>query len=98
MKPAITNRRIPGARTAVALATLAGGVAGAILSARTVQASDCGVTDWTIELESVTSSDPSVDHSSYWPDTARLTISDRISIIHNERGTETVSAVDSEEL
>jgi hypothetical protein len=52
--------------------SLLGALAGQLVVTPKVGACECSQDSWRLELDQVTTSDPNVDHSEYWPAMARL--------------------------
>lgn len=61
-------------RTVLTLVGLAvsGAVAGQLVAPGKARACECSPDQWRLELDSVISSDATVDHTEYWPTTATL--------------------------
>lgn len=67
-----TRRRIQSGVGILVLGVL-GALAGQLVVAEHAAACSCAEPEWRVELESVTSSDASVDHRAFWPADAFLT-------------------------
>ena len=66
-----TRRRLQSGVGFIALGTL-GALAGQLVVTDHAAACSCAEPEWRVELESVTSSDASVDHRAFWPADAFL--------------------------
>jgi hypothetical protein len=60
-------------RWVLVLLAAAGAASGQLVNAARARACSCTPEVWDVELASAMSSDPSVDHREYWPQTASLT-------------------------
>jgi len=60
-------------RWVLGLLVAAGALSGQLVNAARAHACRCISESWNVERSAVISSDPSVDHSAYWPQTAILT-------------------------
>jgi hypothetical protein len=65
-----TRTRAAGA---LLLAAVLGVTAGQLATSRRASGCDCSPHTWRVVLQSVTSSDPAMDHAAFWPLSGRLT-------------------------